>query len=756
MPAEEELKLPYQIRQADDKALGGAVYPFLTGLDREWRLLSKDAGIDEAYLPIHTLGQEMPALRWVNGDKVHDLYVDGMDNERFLAQTGLRLSMEKGGFVLSKRLSRLMRPYFVSRFFPDDGVKIGYLDQTDDQAKVWDGAGLISRQMLSKLALPAELTLAKRKRLERELKRARRVEFTVMSRQGQDKGHAIVAENLRDSAGNPVDFLLPQDTKREISLNNGKIFVGINFVHGQGQMHLDIQSLINLYPFFDEKRLLNWLGEEGELFAHAVQSGEIGEVMGKIDPDATLDDLQRWTLKEYLASGGHPMWFRTHVRSIFNQHLKRLNSQRLTKMRLPIPGGRYYVMPAGVGQRAGRKMAVGRGEIQLDPRPATAWVNDEDWLMLEDSPTSMGIAGILGGADNDDALWLHPFTDTDGEQKILAWRSPNQAGEYLIFHPTPQSAELSWATVDGEAESYPIADSQKLPARIDQTQQRYLNLASAGNLTDLGQGQPYSPSMMESTIQRTIVNRGALGMSCNSLMLSQALFAEMPAELPAPLEQIIDGSVKTGADLSEIALWNYAKCREWLEKKTPIPILLWSRLSVDQSYQENAPPSPIPTYDHWLDRLEQGVRSHIQAMAQRRDVLASQARPPQLLFEQAQVNLDAVQLGRELTRRFAIALATARHDIRQPPIERGKRVVADYLAHFPPAQQRQLLLGALVATYEGEMPAGDVAVWLSGSRGESINQLSIAQQTMTALREIGLLDELVETTEGVIQYPRVC
>jgi hypothetical protein len=43
-----------------------------------------------------------------------------------------------------------------------------------------------------------------------------------------------------------------------------------------------------------------------------------------------------------------------------------------------------------------------------------------------------GIAGILGGADHDDALWLHNFTDHDGERKVLAWRSPNQAGEYIL------------------------------------------------------------------------------------------------------------------------------------------------------------------------------------------------------------------------------------------------------------------------------------------------------------------------------------
>jgi hypothetical protein len=75
-------------------------------------------------------------------------------------------------------------------------------------------AGLISRQMLQKLVLSRELAPAKRERLEQELRHARRVEFTIMTAKGQDKGHAIVADDLRDEDGRPVDFLLPQDTKR--------------------------------------------------------------------------------------------------------------------------------------------------------------------------------------------------------------------------------------------------------------------------------------------------------------------------------------------------------------------------------------------------------------------------------------------------------------------------------------------------------------------------------------------------------------
>jgi hypothetical protein len=113
--------------------------------------------------------------------------------------------------------------------------------------------------MLQKMVLSEALDPARREGLEAELRHARRVEFTIMTSNGQDKGHAIVANNLRDEKGRPVDFLLPQDTKGEIRLTNGKTFVGVSVVHGHNDMRLDIQSLINLHPFFGEEQLLDWL-----------------------------------------------------------------------------------------------------------------------------------------------------------------------------------------------------------------------------------------------------------------------------------------------------------------------------------------------------------------------------------------------------------------------------------------------------------------------------------------------------------------
>ena len=753
LPAEMVAELPYEIQEQNAKQLGGATYPFLENLGRAWRLLTLPIDLTPDYLPAHTFGQEMPALRWVNGDKIHDLFVDGMDTEQLLAKTGLKLSLDKGGFVLSKRLSRLMRPYFVSDFFEPDDVKIAYLEQTEDEAKIWDGAGLVSRAMLQKMMLGNDLSSAKRIQLEWELKHAKRVEFTVMTPNGQDKGHAIVAEDLRDDAGNPVDFLLPQDTKGEISLHNGKTWVGFNFVHGHNQMRLDIQSLINLHPFFEEEQLLAWLKDEGDLFLEAIQSGEIREVMGRIDPQAKLEDIQRWSLKEYLASGGHPMWFRTHVKALVNQHLKRLNHQTLGKMRLPLPGGRHYVMPASVGERAGISLTIPVGEIQIEPKTSTAWVNDEDWLALKDSPKATGIAGILGGADNDDALWLHPFTDYDGEKKVLAWRSPNQVGEYVILRPIPNSAELAWIDGVGKETKYPKADSRKLPARTDMTAVPYLGLVDANKL-EIGKEQGYTVGVMDTTIDRALANKGALGMTCNSLMLQKALFDGLPKDPPAPLEEIIDSAVKTGADLSQVVLWNYAKSRALLEQGVKMPALLWRRLSYDRNDPENRPPAPQPTTDHWLDRLEKGIKQHIGGMLERRNELMAQAMPPPQLFERMADEAEMVRLGRRLNQVFAGALNQKRKSDGQVPIQQARLRVERFLSHFPPSQQRRILLGALVSVHEGEMPASDAVAWLSGDREVPADE-SISHRTIQALREIGILDELIETAAGIIGYPPI-
>jgi hypothetical protein len=422
-------------------------------------------------------------------------------------------------------------------------------------------------------------------------------------------------------------------------------------------------------------------------------------------------------------------------------------------------------MPAALGKRAGIKgLDVPRDHIQIDGRRGTAWVNDEDWLTLSDSPIEEGIAGILGGADNDDAFWLHPFTDHDGDRKVLAWRSPNQVGEYVILKPTADSHALPWTQANGEALAYPQADSRKLPPRVDFTDPAYLGLVDTRSAGGLGEGESYSVEVMEAAIDRAVANQGALGMYCNSLMLNKALYDRLPDDPPALLEDIIDSAVKTGADLSQVVAWNYANSREILEQKTPIPSILHRRLSIDWADRENRPPLPrasgMASRDaHWLDQLEAGVKVHITEMEKRRDELIEQARPPQALFDHALADLEAIRLGAGLNQAYAAALRTGKKGEFTNVLERAKYAAEDYLAHFPPERRRAILRGALASVYGGETPAADTSVWLAGASERQdatqpgIGQASVASLTIKALREIELLDDLISTRQGLLAYP---
>jgi hypothetical protein len=316
------------------------------------------------------------------------------------------------------------------------------------------------------------------------------------------------------------------------------------------------------------------------------------------------------------------------------------------------------------------------------------------------------------------------------------------------------------STEPAEVAVYPAADSRKLPPRVDFTETAYLGLVDPNVAGNLGAGEAYSVEVMETAVAQAIANQGALGMYCNSLMLNKALYGRLPANPPAPLEDIIDSAVKTGADLSQVVLWNYANSREILESKIPIPALLHKRLSVDWVDKENRPPLPrtsgIAGHDaHWLDKLEAGVKAHIQTTQEKRDELVAQARPPQEVLDAA--DPKTVKLGAGLNKAYTAALRMGKGSYTNV-LERAKAAAEDYLAHFPPGQRGAILLGALASVYRKEDGGSDTAVWLAGSKEETgqshpgIGPSSIAHETIEALREIGLLDDIIATKEGIVVY----
>ncbi|MCC6613311.1 MAG: hypothetical protein IT320_07515, partial [Anaerolineae bacterium] len=744
-----ESDLPYITITNQETPLGGAIYPFLEQTGRAWAVVSHDLDNSTSYPRTGTFGMSTPTLRYAKDGKIEDVFVDGMTTEQFLTKTGLQLSMDKGGFVLSKRLSRIMRPYFATGSFDSDSVNIRYMQQDDTQKKVWDGAGLISRAMLERLAIPEGTPLAKRAELLREIAECKRIEFTVMTERGQDKGHAIVSDDL------DADFVLPMDTKKEVRLVNEQTWIGVNFVHAHDEMRIDIQSLINLHPFFSEEQYAQWLKDEGDLFTRAVESGKVDAAMQRIDPYATMEDVEAWHLREYFASGGHAMWSASVTRNLMNQHLKRLNETTLEKMRLPIPGGRYYVMPTGVGHAAGMQHNIPRGHVRIDAEYATAWVNDEDWIAMQDSPAGQGIRDILGGADNDDALWIHPFTDHDGEAKMLCWRSPNQAGEYIILKPTLGSRVLPWETVEGEV-TFPPGDSRQLFARTDTVGRQYLGLIDPNSATGLGKGKPYSIEVMDETLDRARANAGGLGMYCNMLMISKAVYGGLPKNPPAPLEDFIDSAVKTGADVSKGRDWCYTASQQIIASGRAVPQLLVGRLSASREDKARVP----LTSDHWLDTLYGKVKAHIENFRHQRDDLVNRTMPPARLFDHA-FNADErehIQTGIALNKLYSTTRGKILHGKRagQRLDEADMQIIREQLDHFlsrfDESEHGAILRGAMVATYMTDEPS-DAALWMLGAKTEHGTQPGMAQKTIQALREVGILDEIATVDGGVVRYP---
>jgi hypothetical protein len=724
-----------------DDNRGGLAYPFLPDT-LQWEIISQPLDdneavtvVDTAENPSPSTGRE-PTLRWVKDDKVLDLYVAGLNTADFLAHTGLKPSMDKGGYVLSKRLSRVMRPYRYWGFFNEDEVAIDYNELLD--GRLWDGCGLVSRSFVQRLADSLEL----QDRHCRELLHTNRFEVTTLHAGGQDKGHILVVDDLA------CDFMFPAGSaKTELALTGGRIFIGLNPIHSEDQMCLDIQSIINLYPFFQPEKLLAWAGMESEFFLSGVRDGRLESILNRLYDAESVSDLASladWHVGEYIASGGRLMWFAGMVKAVAKQHLKRLGS-RASKLRTPVPGGRYYIFPAAVGERE-----VAEGHIELDPACATAWVNDNDWLNY--------IVDVLGGCDGDDALWVFPFTDTSGltegkrpSRKVLIWRSPNQLGEYVLLVPTENSHTIEW-DVPGGTISYPKMKSRLLPVRIDKVQYQYASLTDIGDSVQ-NLDESYSVEGMLSTINQAATNQGVLGAHCNALMLCKAIYGRLPEKLPATLEDVIDGSVKTGLDLTPVKEWNQMALTRMVKHgqanpRRAMPNVLLERLP------EWLRAQAVVAEGHWLDTLVVALEQHRATYWADVEALAAEACPPVELFEEGR---DWLHVGKEMRCVYSRVHRDGSEEVDENLYTAARTASEAFLNQWPANKRHCVLLGAAAYLYaqgpqKGE-PVRDGLLWQLGAKREGSGRLpGIANLMLDALRQVGLLGEPVWTLQGAVLH----
>jgi hypothetical protein len=248
-------------------------------------------------------------------------------------------------------MSRTLRDYRMFGRFDEASVTVDYMDLDADGEEIWDGAGLISRGMLERLMISPHLS--------DEHKSDCAMNSSTSS--AWNTRWSIARGNTRRMASSWMAwmwiFVCPRTSNTMQRPVDGTAFVGVNAVHSKDDMRLDMQSIMNLHPFINTEQMLGYLHQEGEILRDAIESGRKAEAMARLER-ATQEDLQAWPLRDFFARGGDANWFPGMVKSLINGHVQTHGIElERGKLRVPFPGGRYYVMTEAVAHQAGRTCA---------------------------------------------------------------------------------------------------------------------------------------------------------------------------------------------------------------------------------------------------------------------------------------------------------------------------------------------------------------------------------------------------------------
>lgn len=503
---------------------GSQFYPFLNRFP-DWRITTGKPG--ELQLP-----KDLPrSLEIIKSDQHMIVSVPGFDGdyEATLEAMGLVASLHKGPHVLSKRLGRLMRPFIYAAFIDE----IAVFEHPDWDEAVYDGFGLVNRTYFEQTIVPELLFGSNLTETQvKELSHTERFEITLMTQAGQYKGDIMIVDHLE-----PGFHFAHGSAKTEVHLAEAALhFIGLTPRHGSDSMMLDIQSLINLKPFFTDEYLKAQMLQYVERFAEVLEDGTSRQklaVLAKANTFRDFASMQGWWLSEFLASGGELSWFPGAIRAYGRQAELALKSAA-DSMRFPAHGGRYYIAPVTT-HSCTHILEYGEGMVERDT--ATYWVDEDHYRN--------SIMSLLGGCDGDDAVWVIPFS-VDGERFHLIWRSPNELGEYVVL-----KAHVASDDHDGDWPEMPV---DKLPKPINERTNTYGELQSFPHPKNMR----YSPDLMKRALSEALTARGVLGQYINTLMVCLVVTGELPQHLPARTEAVIDGCVKEIHDLSPVRDWCYS------------------------------------------------------------------------------------------------------------------------------------------------------------------------------------------------------
>jgi hypothetical protein len=263
---------------------------------------------------------------------------------------------------------------------------------------------------------------------------------------------------------------------------------------------------------------------------------------------------------------------------------------------------------------------------------------------------------------------------------------------------------------------------------------------------------------MASTIHRAAANQGTLGAFCNVTMLCKAIYGRLPDKLPATLEDVIDGSVKTGLDLSPVQAWNQMALTRMVKHGQKN-----ANRAMPESLLERLPEwlrkQAVTAESHWLDVLTAAMEMHKAQYWADVEALAYEACPPIEVFEHGR---DWLHMGKELRQAYSRVIRRAidtNDNVAPDDFDAARAASEAYLGQWPADKQHNVLIGAAAYLYaqgpqNGE-PVRDALIWQLGKERDGDGngrESGIAQAVLEVLRQIGLLGEPVWTTAGAVLH----
>lgn len=611
--------------------------------------------------------------------------------EKFFAAFHLEVAMPKGIGPLMKRLSRLLVEFRVAAWGRGENINVRYLNHGAVRSQAYDGSAKVSRAFVMRIAatrvaveyqdeinildykltnpLPTDdvvgmasdlETLRKRvAELEREALTIPEGEFTLLLGDGSGaaqpgfyKGQATVVEDA------DYDILLPSDSaKGEIRLTTEWFYFGIKPIAAHDHLFMDRQSLTNLNTtykpgmgFFShdpdrvgQDRLVRWMAEHMAAYKAKIDSGDFNSTLrrsiGHLEWESDVDKFLGFFLHRYVAMGGDVRWFRRTLSAAFKLGLESVE-RRYKGTAYPVPGLRLYVRPSSIANKH-----VRRGQIAWDLERGVVYVNDidavtydpywgsvrqlEQWLEKGHKLSELvpGVQANLGGQDNDDALYVVPFIDWDGQRRVLVWRSPNMPGERHVF-------EYLSGDVPETGDFWFHADSRRLaPFTTPTIDPNYAIRPFEGPAA-----KEYSLAAINATAKRMVESRAAVGMFC--LMVREIILInrDLPASVAAFAEDVIDACSKTFDDVSGVIRWTQDVAQQITLSGAMVPELVYEEFCnflPRKWVDEGQVPAKCSPMTHWIDILTAQAGEVIEAYKRDTRETANRATPPSELFERA-------------------------------------------------------------------------------------------------------------------------